>query len=269
MDVAEKIEKLVSEYQSLNLSSIIDYDKFNEYGITHHSTTIEGSTLTEVETRLLLDEGLTPKGKPLVHSLMVQDHFKALQFVVANAKEKKTVTDSLMQEINAQVMKNTGATYNTIFGVIDSARGMYRKGNVSAGGSYFVGFDKVPALTEALSLKISGLMAGELSNLEKLTLSFDAHFDLVTIHPFYDGNGRTSRLLMNYIQAYYNLPLAIVFKEDKADYFQALMDTREKEDIEIFRQFMYLQLEKYLMDEIAKFKKEKNTNDKGGYSLIF
>lgn len=269
MAAADDIEKLISEYQSLNLSSIIDYDKFNDYAITHHSTTIEGATLTEVETRLLLDEGLTPKGKPLVHSLMVQDHFKALQFVVNTAKEKQTVTADLVQEINALAMKNTGAEYNTVFGAIDSAKGMYRKGNVSAGGSYFVGFDKVPALTEALCQKVSALMNGELTTIEKLNLSFDAHFDLVTIHPFYDGNGRTSRLLMNYIQAYYSLPLAIVFKEDKAAYFEALIATRQQEDINAFRLFMYAQLEKYLIDEMEKYKQTGSKNRGGGYSLIF
>jgi Fic family protein len=115
---------------------------------------------------------------------MVQDHFKALQFVISTAKEKRNVTANLIQDINALVMRNTGAEYNTVFGTIDSARGVYRKGNISAGGSYFVGFDRVPALTEALCQKVSVLMNGELTTIEKLNLSFDAHFDLVTIHPF-------------------------------------------------------------------------------------
>ncbi|MEO6328537.1 MAG: Fic family protein [Ginsengibacter sp.] len=53
--------------------------------------------------------------------------------------------------------------------------------------------------------------------IEELNTSIDAHFDLVTLHPFYDGNGRTSRLLMNYLQLQANLPMAIVFKEDKAE----------------------------------------------------
>ena len=65
---------LIETFQSLNLSAVIDFDKFRDYAITHHSTTIEGTTLTETETRLLLDEGITPAGKPLLHSLMVQDH---------------------------------------------------------------------------------------------------------------------------------------------------------------------------------------------------
>ena len=55
----ENIASLIEEYQSLNLSAITDFDKFNKYSIVHHSTTIEGATLTEIETRLLLDEGLT------------------------------------------------------------------------------------------------------------------------------------------------------------------------------------------------------------------
>lgn len=84
-----QIIELLNEYQSLNLSQSINYDKFNRYLITHHSTSIEGSTLTEIETHLLLDEGLTPYGKPLEHSLMTTDHADALSFKIEQAKKKK------------------------------------------------------------------------------------------------------------------------------------------------------------------------------------
>lgn len=269
----EHIESLILEYNALNLSKIIDYDKFNQYAIVHHSTTIEGSTLTEVETRLLLDEGLTPKGKPLIHSLMVQDHFQALTFVLSSTSKKEFVTPEFIQQINAGVMKSTGAIYNTVFGELDSSTGAYRKGNVSAGGSYFVNFDKVPDHVSRLCKRIAEKNSETLNLVEQLNLSFDAHFDLVTIHPFYDGNGRTSRLLMNYIQQLYKLPLTIVFKEDKVDYFQALIDTRQKEDSSIFRNFMYSQTAKYLQEEINKYKQlkeaDKEKRSGGGYSLIF
>jgi Fic family protein len=109
-----------------------------------------------------------------------------------------------------------------------------------------------------------------------LELSFAAHFDLVTIHPFYDGNGRTSRLLMNYIQAYYKLPLAIVYKEDRAEYFQALTQSRKKEDTGVFLKFMKGQYKKLLSTEIAAYrkllvkKKEIKQRRKGkGYSFFF
>src|SRR5476651_2699615 len=101
------LQKLITEYQSLNLSKIIDFDKFNLYAIVHHSSTIEGSTLTEIETQLLLDENLTPKGKPLDHTLMVRDHYNALNFALAAADKKQAVTAEFIQQANAHVMKNT------------------------------------------------------------------------------------------------------------------------------------------------------------------
>ncbi|HQF11995.1 MAG TPA: Fic family protein, partial [Paludibacteraceae bacterium] len=104
---------------------------------------------------------------------------------------------------------------------------------------------------------------------DQLNLSFDVHFNLVSIHPFYDGNGRTSRLLMNYIQAFYGIPLAIVDSEDKQDYIQALIDTREKEDIAIFRNFMKNQYEKYLLQEIKKFEEGLSSKSNKGFSFLF
>src|SRR5690606_16344396 len=105
---------------------------------------------------------------------------------------------------------------------------------------------------------------------KQLLLSFGAHFDLVSIHPFYDGNGRTARLLMNYIQAYFSLPVSIVFSEDKADYFEALERTREKEDLSFFRDFMRAQYAKYLSSEIEKYLDAQDQPGKGGgFSFIF
>jgi Fic family protein len=263
-----EIVLLIDKFNSLNLLDVLDFEKFNQYAITHHSTTIEGSTLTEVETRLLLDEGITPAGKPLLHSLMVQDHFKALQFIITEAKVKRKLSSDFICELNAQVMKNTGSIYNTIFGEIDATKGMFRKGNVSAGNSYFVNYDKVEKLVAELSSKINNKIENKNSIEDKLHLSFDAHFELVSIHPFYDGNGRTSRLLMNFLQVFFNLPLAIVFKEDKANYFEALQNTRKTDDINIFRGFMYTQYEKYLNIEIEKYEQGIKGKGKSEYGFL-
>lgn len=94
---------------------------------------------------------------------------------------------------------------------------------------------------------------------------------LVSIHPFYDGNGRTSRLLMIYLQLLFQLPMAIVFKEDKAEYFDALIQTRKEKDVKIFRDFMSSQYEKYLNLEITKVNDlNNNKKDKGSnYSFVF
>ena len=265
-----ELNQILTQWQSLKLHEILDFDKFNQYAIVHHSTTIEGSTLTETEAQLLLDEGLTPKGKPLLHSLMNIDHLEALQFVIQSAAKREPVSTAFIQAINARVMKQTGIIYNTAFGTVDSTIGAFRKGNVRAGNSYFVNYDKVPTLVEKLCTALNEKMPACREPHDQLNLGFDAHFDLVTIHPFYDGNGRTSRLLMNYIQSYFGLPMGIVFKEDKADYFDALVKAREREDLSIFRQFMMEQYLRFLSSEIDQFgRTQKQTGKAGGFSLIF
>ncbi len=258
---------LVDRYKRLGIDEVIDHEQFNLISIVHHSTRIEGSTLTEIETQVLINEGLTPRGKPLHESLMVTDHFTALKFALSEAAEKKPVTVDLIKTLNSLVIRNTGGIYNTIFGTVDARTGAFRKGNVSAGATYFPDFDKVEKLTRDLAVDLENRMEAQMTLIEQLNLSFDAHFNLVSIHPFYDGNGRTSRLLMNYIQAWYGFPLALVHNETKADYYQALVDTREKEDIHIFREFMSREYELRLSSEIKKF--EELQHPKKGFNLLF
>ncbi len=268
--LTKEVIGLLTTYHGLNLEQVLDYEKFNHYAITHHSTQIEGSTLTEIETRLLLDEQLTPQGKPLTHSLMVKDHYDALVFALAQARLKQEISVSFIQAINAKVLKSTGSTYRTLFGDIDSSTGAFRKSNVSAGNRFFVHFEKVEHLVQNLCSSLQEKLGKAATIEEQLLLAFDAHFDLVTIHPFYDGNGRTARLLMNYIQAYFKLPLAIVFKEQKVSYFEALEETRNKEDLQYFRTFMLGQYQAMLSNEIALNAQMKSPPRKGGgYSLVF
>jgi Fic family protein len=103
---------LIKKYNDLRISEVIDHDRFNLIAIDHHSTRIEGSTLTEAETQVLINEGRTPNGKPLEESLMVTDHHAGLLFTIEKAKRALSI--ALLQEINALVMKNTGKVYNHI-----------------------------------------------------------------------------------------------------------------------------------------------------------
>jgi Fic family protein len=200
---------------------------------------------------------------------MVTDHYAALLFILNAAKQHTDITVNFIKAINALVLKNTGKIYHTVFGAVDASTGAFRKGNVSAGASYFPNFDKVENLTQTLANRLNELLKHSATTTEQLTLSFDAHFNLVSIHPFYDGNGRTARLLMNYIQACYNLPLAIVRAEVKAEYIQALVDTRERDDIQIFRDFMAAEYAAQLEAEIKKFEEIAHPKKGKGFNLMF
>jgi Fic family protein len=154
------------------------------------------------------------------------------------------------------VLRTTGGTINSIAGSYDSSKGDFRKSMVHVGNRYFADYKKVPDLVEKLCHTINEQLKTVKSIEDIYNLAFDAHYNLVSIHPFADGNGRTSRLLMNYILAYHRQLLAIIFKEDKAEYFQALEQSRMEESLIPFRKFMYEQQIKQLDNEIKKVKKK-------------
>ena len=114
---------------------------------------------------------------------------------------------------------------------------------------------------ESLARKIDGVSATDIGKVERgdvidaYALSFDAHFRLVTIHPWTDGNGRMSRLLMNHLQFEYQLIPMKVMKEQKAEYIQALVDVREQDDISVFRRVMFDLHIQNLQQEILQFRK--------------
>jgi Fic family protein len=163
-----------------------------------------------------------------------------------------------------------------VLGTTDEKKGDFRKVTVTAGGHYFVDAGKVPNLMKSL-VKVINTEIKKVKSTEKiLTLSFLAHFDLVSIHPFTDGNGRTSRLLMNYIQAYHNFPLTIVNAADKSAYIKALNESRKAENKDAITIFMANQHLKELKSRMAAYDDSKNIKIKGkglpagkGYSLIF
>jgi Fic family protein len=117
---------------------------------------------------------------------------------------------------------------------------------------------KVPAMLSEFCKELNYKFNHVENKMDALITSFDAHFNLVSIHPFADGNGRVARLLMNYIQNRFELPLSNVYKEDKADYYKALTDSRKNENLDIFRSFMLGQYEKLLEVEINKHLESQN-----------
>jgi len=255
--------ELYNQFLDLHIADAIGYEQMNEIFISHHSTAIEGSSLTEEESRLLIEEGITAKGKPLYDHNMVKDHFDALQFVVTEAKEKRKITPAFIQQISAHVMRSTGSVIHAAAGSYDTTKGDWRKSAVHVGARYFTNYQKIEREVTALCEELNKHLDRVSTPYDIYQLAFDAHYYLVTIHPFADGNGRTSRLLMNYILAYHNMPLATIFTEDKLDYYNALEESRNSEEIDLtpIRKFLFSQQEKYFRQEIEKYRKAEEEKD--------
>jgi Fic family protein len=247
-----ELDRLTKEYKSLDLCDIIDYEKFCVISIVWHSTKIEGCSLTETDTKVLLQNDITAAGKPLKDHLMIKDHFAAFQYIKEQAKQKRKLSVEFIREIGGYVMKNTGSPTSTVSGSFDTSKGDLRLAQVYVDKKYFPDFKKVPDLLEQFCQSVNEKI-DTVKGAEILKLAADIHYNFVNIHPFRDGNGRTSRLLMNYIQLYHNEPLIKIFTEDRAEYIDALNETEEKENLEIFREFLVKQEIKFLKAEIDKF----------------
>ena len=265
--VWQEIEQLYQEFQKLGISESVDYDKYYLYSLITHSTAIEGSTLTEVETQMLFDEGLTANGKPLVYHLMNEDLKNAYELAKDEAKRKISVTAEFLQRLNAALMRTTGTTYNVMGGSFDSSKGDFRLCGVTAGigGWSYMNYLKVPVKVEEFCNVLQQRQNAVETLREQYELSFNAHLNLVTIHPWVDGNGRTARLLMNYIQFCHNLFPTKVFIEDREEYILSLCQSQEEENNRYFLDFMFGQLKKSLLLEIEKF----NASQKKGFSFMF
>lgn len=265
--VWHEIEQLYQKFQKLRINEAVDYDKYYLYSLITHSTAIEGSTLTELDTQLLFDEGVTAKGKPLVHHLMNEDLKQAYELAKAESVSLVPVTPAFLQRLNATLMRTTGSVHSVTGGSFDSSKGEFRLCGVTAGvgGHSYMNYLKVPAKIDEFCAILQAKQKTMGTFREQYELSFNVHLNLVTIHPWVDGNGRTARLLMNYIQFCYHLFPMKIFKEDRADYILSLRQSQDDEVDQSFLAFMAMQLKKSLFLEIEKY----NLSRKKGFNFMF
>ena len=256
--------KLLQQYKALGISDQIDFDKFYLYSIITHSTAIEGSTVTEVEAQLLFDEGITSSKRTMLEQQMNLDLKVAYDYGREWIKQHDPITVDWLVLLASKVMARTGSEYHSIGGDFSAAKGELRKLNVTAGmgGKSYLAYQKVPArlaaFCEELNRRRKAIDPTDVAAV--YDLSFWAHFELVTIHPWADGNGRTCRLLMNLLQWEFDVLPTKVLKEDKAEYIQALIDTRESEDLNVFLNCMARLHCQHLQTDIDQFM--KSTNEK-------
>lgn len=233
LDKKNKYNQYKSQIDKVTLSS---YEKDFELRFTHNSTAIEGNTLTLMETKVVLEDGVSIGGKDLREIYEVINHKKAYEFVKKCIKETKPLTENIVKDLHEIL------TENIIPG------GIYRNQEVRISGAGFTPpsgnemYVQIKAFYEALKEK---------HNLNPIELAAWTHAEFVRIHPFIDGNGRTSRLLMNYqLMSHGFLPVS-VDKEKRLDYYNALEQYAVNGDLKPFIIFI-AELEEQQLDEYLK-----------------
>jgi len=197
-DRIDELKKELDQFRPLPPAAVKNLDDVYRVEWTYNSNAIEGNTLTLLETKLVLEEGLTIGGKKLREHFEVINHSEAISFVQDVANRSQPLTEYMIKSVHHLILKN----------IDDTNAGRYRMVNVRISGS-----QHIPLHFTVVAEKMERLLIWYNEQKEKLhpvELAARFHFQFVYIHPFADGNGRTARLLMNLILMQYGYPPAIV-----------------------------------------------------------
>ncbi len=205
--------------QAANLKSVFDLDQ------TFNSNALEGNTLSFSETRLVLREGITIGGKTLREHLEVINHKEAIDFIEQLAQKKTSeIRESDLLSVHGLILrqidpKNAGRYRQVPVYIRQADGGMHR----------FCEPFIVPKKMEDFFIWLRGE-----TGMHPVQLAGEAHFRLVSIHPFIDGNGRVSRLLMNLILQQHGFPPAVIKVANRKEYLDSIQNAEASGDHEEF-----------------------------------
>ena len=209
----------------------------------------------------MFDEDIVPGGHSVTEQLMNIDLKRAYDFI-RGLDKKQVITIDFLKKLSGLVMRNTGGIYKTVLGKFDSSAGDLRLVNVSAGrgGKSYLNYQKVPLYLGNFCDWINVERKKSFIDAASIyAVSFEAHYRLVTIHPWIDGNGRTSRLFMNMIQLENNVLPTIIKKEYKAKYIEALIASQDAGDSTVFIEYMIKLMTNFLEHSISDFEKSNDS----------
>lgn len=196
---------------------------------TYHSCGIEGSTLTRDETHFFLSEGLTVEGKPFKDFLDAKNHAEGVDLLFDVVANQRPVSEGLIKELNALLLhgvSHTPARTPAGHRVQKPAHpGLYKSApNHVQKADGTIHHYVEPLHVQSEMEQLCGWINGSLERLHPILISAVAHYNMVRIHPFDDGNGRGARLLMNLVLLHKGYFPAVVRVEAKRQYLQALND---------------------------------------------
>jgi len=213
-------DELLRKKSTIPKAAFESFDKSFEIEYAHNSTAIEGNTLSLIETKVVLEDNISVGGKSLREIYEVVNHGKAFAYVKKSIADGKPLKENIVKDIHAILMENilTGGVYRNVAVRITGAAHK----PPSPSEMYY----QVKDFFSTLPQKAAELNAVELAAY--------THAEFVKIHPFEDGNGRTSRLIMNYqFMANGFLPVSIA-KEKRLEYFNVLEEYAVNGNLEPF-----------------------------------
>ena len=220
--------------------------------LTFLSTAVDGSFLTLPQTRKLFQTGKLTPDQTLTDQYRMVDHHQALEQMLAMASQREPLNRIALQEVAAKLMAQTGGPVYSLLSQIDTRKGDLRIDQVMVGRRVIVAAHKLPAAIDALLKGINTRITQLNTPRQIYTVSFEAHFQLLSLHPFGAGNGPMARLLMTYIQHYHHLPLSLVYVDHQLSYRTALEASWQQQTAIPIVEFLHRQLVLLLSEDIDR-----------------
>ena len=237
MGIAAKKEQL-DRLRPLSPKALADLDHYYNIELTYTSNSIEGNTLTAVETTLVIEKGITIGGKPLKDHLEALDHYDAVLYVRELAKQSAPMAEIDIRNLHSLLMRRSRPEDAGRYAEVS------RYVRTETGRHAFPSPVEIPALMGDFAVWLGDAP-------DSSETAFTAHRRLVDTHPFHDGNGRTARLLMNLILIRGGYPPVAVRPEDRLAYIQALQESQSGRGTESFDALLYERLDATLTDYLS------------------
>ena len=248
----KEYECLRKKYQTLVIDKMDreEYRRFNEVLFSTHSCAIEGNSFTVDDTRELKEKGLgmIPAGKTLLEAFEMLDHFKAFEYMADNTQHK--LDELFLKEINRLVTLHT-LTYRSP----DAVPGQYTTTDMAAGDTVFGDHEQLVARVPQLLDSTEQAIAAATVHPVVLAARFHGFYEY--LHPFRDGNGRTGRLVSNYILLRMGHPLVVIPSSCRQEYISALRMIRTEATDEHLIRFFFKMAMQRMAGEMEQ--KENNT----------
>lgn len=205
----DKLQQEIARLRPLKRDELRELKEYYRIELTYSSNALEGNSLTETETKIVLEDGITIGGKPLKDHFEAVGHGEAFDLLYQLAK-RQGVTE-------AEILK----LHRLFYARIDQGNaGSYRRKNVIVTGAQ-VNFPRPPELKEKMRQFVAE-MEEKRASVHPVEYAALLHLGLVNIHPFLDGNGRTARLLMNLALLQRGFPITIIPPVIRTDYLEAV-----------------------------------------------
>ena len=224
----DKLKKKLEAIRPLPIEQIKNLEEYFRIQYTYDSNRIEGNTLTLQETALVINHGITISGKSVNEHLEAINHSEAVELILDLVQNKIHLTEYILKQLHGLILR----------GINKYDAGKYRNVNVMISGSTHK--PPEPFMLDKLMEEYFLFYEANKNTMHPVLLAAEMHERLVTIHPFVDGNGRTSRLIMNLILMQHGFPITHINgdKQNRFSYYKSLESVRVNNDKNAFYDFV-------------------------------